>query len=340
VAALVFGTQSSAQLPTSGVLVRLTFGDKPTLDMKSLSANTGLPVSSISASGTSAAQSVSRVTINFAGGYGASTSAAGSTVGLAVVSTSSGSALSGSLAVIFAELTADDPARYAADPAAQACAPGPYVAVLRLSTSVLGLSYTMPIFVGHPAADSQRIELTFCPPPLAGADGKPVTAAPMPVTGMDLLIGTLTGPTGPGKYTSSAYVTGVGPTGAADPATTAEARFVDPIPHTLTLKGRYDARRRDAVLSGRVVESGRPQAGAIVEYIRTDLFSEPKTVRTSTRGTFTARVRIGSTTTFLADVADATGPCSGPSSAPRGCLSLTVAGTNTRSVRVVVPKRR
>jgi hypothetical protein len=298
----------------------------------------GIALSSGSGGGGETSVPPAQVTVDLAAGYRAAATPVGSTAGLASFSSASGSASGISIVLVSGSLTVDDPAHYANDPAAQACAPGPYTAVWRLSTTILGLAYDLPVFVEHAAGDAQRIELRFCPPPLLDANGKPVTAAPVPLTDVDFLLTSVLGPTARGRYTSNAYVTPEGLGGTPDPAATVEARALDPVPHTLTLKGRYDAKIHDAVLTGRVTEAGKPQAGASVEYLRLDLFGPPRHVRTSANGAFTARVRIGSTTTFAADVPDTTGPCPGSSTAPRGCASLTVSGTRARTVRVVVPR--
>lgn len=339
--ALAFGAQSDAQIPSTGVAVSVSFGSKSALDIQSVSQGSGVGALVSASSGNPGTPvPVAQVTIDLAPGYAASALAPGAQAGFAVLSASSGSGLSGAIALVSGELTADDPARYATDLAAQACAPGPYTAVWRFSASVLGLSYTLPIFVGHPTGDTQRVELRFCPPPLAGPDGKPVTTAPMPLTGAVFLLNGLAGPRARGTYTSSAYVTAAGATGAPDSSTTTEARFLDPVPHTLTLAGRYDAKTHSAVLTGRVTSLGKPEPGATVEYVRANSASQPRHVRTSRTGSFATRVRIAATTTFLAVVPDSTRSCAGPSAAPRGCASLTLAGTNARVVRVAVPRRR
>jgi hypothetical protein len=338
-AALVLGSNTGAQLPTSGVGISLSFGAKPTLAVETISSGSGISTLAVASGSTGTPVPPARVVVDLAPGYQVTPPAPGAVVGLGIVSASSGSLLGGgAFAALFAELVADDPAKYANDPSAQACAAGPYTAVWRFSSSAFGLSYTLPIFVGHPAGDAQRVELRFCPAPLTGADGKPVTTAPVPLDGAMLLLSPIAAPRGRGEFTSSAYITDETLSGAPDPATTGEARFVDPVPHALSARGRYDAKTRAAVLTGRVTELGKPQAGAAVEYFGDTSFAPPKHVRTSAKGTFSTRVRIPSTTTFFLDVPDATVACRGSSSAPRGCLSLTVAGTNTRLVRVAVPR--
>jgi len=289
-----------------------------------------------------------QVVVDLPSGYTAAPTAPGTTVGLALLaSTSSSGQGNTSATIVSAELTADDPARYASDAAAQACAPGTPVAVWKLTTTIVGLSYTLPVFVEHPASNPEGLELRFCPPPLTGSDGKPLATPPVPLSGALFLLFPLQQPTAPGSYTSSAFFTSAGPSGAPDPTTTAETRFLRTVPHILTAKGRYDKKTRDAVVTGRVTELGQPQSGAVVEYAAVSASSSGsivvgaavKRVRASATGTFTIRTRISKTTTFLLDVANTVGPCQAPSTAPRGCLSETVEGTGEKDVRVVVPRR-
>jgi len=279
-----------------------------------------------------------QVTVDLAAGYTLMPVAPGGEVGLAFVSSSSGTPTSGSIAILIGAITADDPARYAGDPTARVCAPGPYTAVWRFSASIVGLTFALPIFVEHPAGNPQGTELRFCPPPLSGSDGKPVTSLPVPLDSASFFLGALLPPSASGDYTSRMFVTPQTATGAPDSPSTVEAQFVDPVPHTLTVEARYDKKSRDAVLTGRVMELGKPQARALVQYLRSDVETLPKGVRTTAAGTFTIRARVIRTTSFALFVPDATGTCSGPSSAPKGCATHTVAGTNSRIVRVVVPK--
>src|SRR5437868_2923574 len=49
--------------------------------------------------------------------------------------------------ILGGSLVVDDPARYVADPAAQACAPGAHAAVWTFATRVLGQPIAFPVFV-------------------------------------------------------------------------------------------------------------------------------------------------------------------------------------------------
>jgi hypothetical protein len=287
------------------------------------------------------------VVVDMPAGYSVATPPPGAQVGLAVLTSASPAGeTGGSATLVTGIMTADDPSKYAVDPAAQACAPGTSIAVWKLSTTIVGLGYTLPIFVGHPAGDPQGVELRFCPPPLTGLDGKPLAMPPVPLVAVGLLSVPLAEPTAPGSYTSRAFVTAAGPTGAPDPQMTAEARFLRPVPHLVTVKGRYDSKSKAAVLTGRVTVLGKPQPYVHVDYevvVRTPggfgVTAPGKRVLTSAAGTFTIRTLIAKTTTFLVGVSDVAGACAGASTAPLGCASETVEGTAGTFARVIVPKR-
>ena len=160
----------------------------------------------------------------------------------------------------------------------------------------------------------------------------------MPLSTADFILTGVHGPAAKARYVSNAYITPAGPTGEAEPASTVEARALEPVPHSLALKGRYDRKTHAAVLTGRVVQAGRPQARAPVLLYAADSLTKPRRLETHVHGVFAVRIRISTTTTFAAKVDDATGPCGGTSAAPAGCASLTVTGTNTASTRVAVTR--
>jgi hypothetical protein len=343
VALAAAGTGSTAQAPALPALIAVSFGATPTLDIITPTASSGsggglisVGISSGSGSGSSLPSAPpAQVSIDLAAGFTLAPAAPGSQIGLALLTSSSGdSQTPGSFAGIGGLLTSVDPSTYATDPASLACAPGPYIAVWKLNATVLGLSFEMPFFLEHPVSDPQAIEIRFCVPPLTGADGKPVTQLPVPLDSAEFILAPIVAPQRAGSHTSRALVTAQTPTGSPDPGSTVEARFVDPQPHSLAVKGRYDKRTHDAVLTGRVKELGKAQRNAHVQYLRTDTLDLPKSVRTSATGSFRINARIAAPTTFLLQVPDAVGACPGASSAPKGCVSLTTAGTNSSAVLV------
>src|SRR5262249_51416330 len=154
---------------------------------------------------------------------------------------------------------------FAADPVAQACAPGTHAALWRASLAVLGAQIPLSIVVDG-ASGGGGYTMRFCPlhpPPRVG-------------TGAGLLLlaqfiqdpGTppVTAPATPGTYTWSALLSPPVPgTTSADPSRAAEVRLLIPIPEALSLQGRYDAKTHSAVLTGLLTAAGAPQAGVTVD---------------------------------------------------------------------------
>src|SRR5579859_4045210 len=129
--AAALSAPSGAQIPTTGALLSIRFGSKPSFSVETLSQ--GVSGSAVSVGG-GASVSPAQVVVDLPPGYSTNASNPGSAVGLALLSAESGAGANTSIALISADITADDPGRYANDPSAQACAPGPYTAVWRLST--------------------------------------------------------------------------------------------------------------------------------------------------------------------------------------------------------------
>jgi len=266
------------------------------------------------------------------------TAAPGATVGIAAASSAEGSGQSLSILQLLGALTVVDPTQYAADPAAQACAAGPYLAVWRFTSTVLGFNLSLPIFLVHPSGSTTGVELRFCAPALTTQDGKPVTGASVHLDSLELLLSAITPPGSNGNFLWHAFVTPQTPgTGAPNEAATYEIRALVPVPHTVTVKARYDSKGRDAVLSGLVKEAGKPQVNAdvfVANLAGLQLFHR----RTDAQGRFTLKERISTTTTFAVVVLPQPEACQGASSAPGGCLSTTVSSPPAKRVRVVVPR--
>jgi hypothetical protein len=223
------------------------------------------------------------------------------------------------------DLVADDPARYLSDPAAQACAPGSHTAVWVASLSGRGQTLRLPIFVdreGGPGGSGAV--LRFCP-----IWPTPVGSVTLVMLNVEGIFGVLTAR---GRNTWSALVSPPLPTLAPDESRTFELRALEPMPHVVTLRARHYPERRIVVLSGRVTAAGEPVKGAKVAFgvIRKSLpaggavpFVGP--AKTNASGAFSFRHRIRETTRYFTDVLIPPRPCSGPSTAPGGCLRETVS---------------
>lgn len=108
----------------------------------------------------------------------------------------------------------------------------------------------------------------------------------------------------------------------------------------LTLRGRYDLKRRSAVFWGRLTAGGKPRAGVEmrVEAVSPEGVHDCP-VLTDTSGAYSLQTRISHTTLFRVHVEGAIEPCEEPSSAPAGCLGTTVPGLEGRPVVVRVPRK-
>jgi hypothetical protein len=241
-----------------------------------------------------------------------------------------------------APIVVDDPARYASDPAAQACAPGDHTALWRMSPKILGRPFEVPIAVDAvPQADGTAYMLHFCPldrPSAAYPAGLALDSA------MIDFARSVSAPAHAGTYRWSALVTPATPEALTpDPSATFELRAVAGLPQSLTLHARYEPRSHEAILSGLFVSGARPQAAARVRLtsmrVSGDDVGTSATVTTKADGTFSLRRRIAQTTIYSAYVADRVRSCADASTAPGGCTAETVAGSPTALTFLVLPRK-
>jgi len=241
------------------------------------------------------------------------------------------------------EVVVDDPAKYASDAAAQACAPGTHAAVWRATLSVLGQPFDMPIFLdpaGGADPGAAAYALRLCPvwPPSS------VSPSGLSTYALSLLVeGAINLPTAPGSYTWSAVVTPATERSVTpEPGRTFELRSIVPLPHTLTLRAKHDPKTKSVVLSGRLMAVGQAEVGVPISFAAsTDSFSEFSffgPVKTSASGEFSIRRRVERTTYFTASVDVEARPCTAPSTAPAGCLAETISPPRQASAIVVVRK--
>jgi hypothetical protein len=339
--ALSFGVSAGAQPSFPSLEVTFVFQGTPSLSVDTISGSAG-GVSSLSAGGGGQASlpPPARVVVDAPSGYTPNLAAApGTPAGLVFLASSAQSGSTVSSTTIFGVITVADPAQYQNNAAAQACATGPYLAVWNIDATVLGLFKTsMPIFLVNPTTSPSGGVLVFCAPTLTNLDGTAVAAPPISLDLVSLLLSNLTPPTSAGSYLWHAYVVPQTPgTGAPNDRATYELRALVPVPHAISVKGSYNAKLRDAVLTGRVTEQGKPQPHADV-FALTLSSVEPIHAKTDAAGRFTIRARVAQTSTFFVQVPDQTGPCQGASTAPAGCASTTVSATSTKKIRVVVPR--
>ncbi len=240
-------------------------------------------------------------------------------------------------------LVVDDPARYRGTPEAEACAPGPHAAVWRTTLSVLGQQFALPIYVDRGSSadpNAPAFVMRYCPIWPSPTVPAGVTAHSLSLFVYDVI----RPPTTTGRFTWSALVSppvsgGMSP----NEARTFEVRAVEPLPHTLTLRARHDAKKHSVQLSGKLTAVGQPEAGVEIEfYAATDSFSETTffgPVTTNAAGEFSITRRIDVSTQFSADAFVSPTQCVAPSTAPAGCAQETVSAPTGASaiVRVRLP---
>jgi hypothetical protein len=236
-------------------------------------------------------------------------------------------------------IVADDPARYASDPLAQACASGSHGAVWRATLSLIGQEIAVPIAVdASDSGGSSSYTIRACP--FRG----PSASLPAGIAFLDLglvFFDQATVPVAPGIYTWSALVTPAAQF-VADPTRAFELRAIVPVPQKLNVSARYEAKTRSMTLSGKLTAAGMPRAGAVVRLVGisgNDRFGDLGETRTDGTGAFRVQSSVSVTTRVSASVDVPVGACSAPSTAPGGCLSETESSPQSASTTVIVPRR-
>lgn len=219
-----------------------------------------------------------------------------------------------------------DAARYAGDPAVQACAPGAHTAVWSLRMSPPRQPLRFLILVDRAVAPgASRAVLHICPIWPRNTN--------MSVRSFELVVeGVLGTLTRRGRNTWRAFVSPPLLTLAPDLSRTFEVRALEPIPHVVTLSARHLPKAHAVVLSGTVRAFGQPEQGADVAFFyQAESGKYPAglpavgSVTTNAAGAFSMRVRVQETTLYVAFVYVPPRRCSEPSAAPAGCIRETVS---------------
>ena len=157
----------------------------------------------------------------------------------------------------------DDPAAWAADPVAQACAPGAHAALWHASPTVLGRAVNLPIAVDAvPGTADPTYVIRICTSQAASTDFPKGIA--LESTGL-LLPNFTAVPNGPGTSRWSALVTPASPGSLApQPSAGFELRAVERRPNVLTLHARYEPRTNTIAIGGKVAAAGAPWANVQV----------------------------------------------------------------------------
>jgi hypothetical protein len=262
----------------------------------------------------------------------------GTVLGRATVDLESAAAPEGEGSTAEGDIVVSDPARYAADARAQACAPGKHAAVWRLEP------LDVPVFVdpaSGPDAALGGYDLRLCLDLAPGLSFVDVELDFKRSLGV---------PATPGIYLWRAFVTPLTPTGVADPRATWEAHGIVPWPLVLTLGAHRTAQKDRFVLSGRLLLAGKPRAHATVRVLglptgpvvvlkASALRSLRKSAETNRSGRFRTTVRVQQRIAFFALwLPFPHEGCSSPGTAPGGCVTETTSPAQSRPA-VVRPRR-
>lgn len=280
-------------------------------------------VSPTSRGGGSLASTPAAFTMTSPPGFSVATPAPGTPVGQVLGALIAGNGDTSGAAYGGGTLTTVDPAAFAADPAAQQCAPGAHAIALRASFTVLGQTVSLPAAVDVDAAD-QRFTLRMCTVVAPSPQFPKGLALALPSI---FLTGVVGGPAGAGEYLWSARVTPtITGTVEGDPARAFDIRARIVVPHVLTVRTGYDARQKRGIVNGKLTLQGKPRAGAEVEIatFSGDDDLGQTTVRTDASGAFSARVPVRGRTQVDVEVPYDPARCRDASDAPGGCVSETL----------------
>lgn len=242
-------------------------------------------------------------------------------------------------------VTTGDPATLPGDPAAQACAPGTHAAVwvasYKAGTRTGSVRFYVDATTGTEASlGAYRLVACFVSP----------DATPEGPYFIEFELGirasVLTPPTARGTYVWRMLVTPyVDGTTSTNPAGIFEARSHVLVPHVLSGRARYLAKKRQLVVSGRLLALGHGRRGRVwIAAGRRDdelrLLGRPR-LRSDGSYALTAHVAEGRRARVLhvwAFRVEEPGVCAGPSTAPAGCVDESISPPASHPMRVRIPK--
>jgi hypothetical protein len=322
------------------------FADTQELDVRAWQNGLGTTAETeIDVFATETGAATAKVTVYAPQGYTATLNqAAGTPIGLAESFFSE----AGTLKELDGKVVADDPARFAADPTAQACAPGAHAAAWTLSLGAGVDAQQVHLFVDPATGNdatfaSYVIQGCFASPDVPASAGGAPAAAKFLALRVDLPR-VFSNPSGRGSYTWRAlvmpYVAG---TSTQSPGGAVELHSIVALPQTLTLVAKYDAKRHRVTVGGRLTSAGAGRAGT-----RVHLYSgtNPKgnliafaVVKTKKDGSFSVTRSISKTTYFGAQVLFSVQSCTGATIGPASCVQESLAPPPLAFAKAVVPKK-
>lgn len=242
-------------------------------------------------------------------------------------------------------VTTGDPATLPGDPAAQACAPGTHAAVWVASYKAGARKGSVRFYVdpiAGPEASLGAYRLVAC---FVSPDDTPEGPYFIEFE-LGIQTSVLRPPTPRGTYVWRMLVTPyVDGTTTPDPQATFEARSHVLVPHVLSGQARYLAKKRQLVVSGRLLALGHARrgrvwiaAGARDDHLR--LLGRPR-LRSDGSYALSAHVAEGRRPRVLhvwAFRLEAPGICAGSSTAPAGCVDESISPPASHPMRVRIPK--
>ena len=228
-----------------------------------------------------------------------------------------------------------DPAGYAADQAAQACAPGTHTAVWSLSlANVTAGNLTLPVAVD---ASHGGYKLTICFDTIQAA-GKEVEYLFLEPDNL------FRNPGKHGLYLFDGVVTPFASTGGPDQATSYELRAYEALPQQLSVEPTYDPQTKVLTVAGKLEADGRSRGDVDIEVFgeaSLDALSATNLGRVSTASdgsyTFTKKLSSLRYPYIYTFADDANGPtCPGSSALPAGCASTSIDGRGSSAEQVTV----
>src|SRR5262245_37179939 len=243
----------------------------------------------------------------------------------------------------YGDLKAVDPAAYANDPEAQACAPGQHAAVwtMEFEFFLSQDTVTVPIFIDPTSGDEAALgayKFQACMPlsGLASPGGAPLDSRVVHL-GLEFAR-SMVNPTSGADYVWRAFVSNPDVSGNPDPTTTYELRADMPLPSKLTLAGKYDGTHHRAVLTGRLTTKVFAVSRIPVTLYRrakSGLWKAVATTRTSAKGSYRFAPSNRKTSVYSTEIW-AIGKCGSASTAPGGCASETRGSIDSPNVRIAV----
>jgi hypothetical protein len=254
----------------------------------------------------------------------------------------------------FETLKSGDPASLPADPAAQACAPGPHAAFWIVKFTIKKQSLTVRFYVDPttgPDVALGAFKVIAClasPYVPVGQGGAPggVRFVELDLFLYDKGVSVFKSPTTAGTYLWRMLVTPYSAgTGTPDTAAMFEARARVLQPHVVSVHATYRKKTKMLLLSGRLLGLGKPRAGMVVTFwiFSGDSLYKYAKVKTRADGRYSLRKRVPErrrprTLDLLAEINAAPGPCVDPPVATGGCVDENISPPASVYVSVRIPK--